>query len=103
MPFHVPAAATRLTNGTTRLGHRRSGAFGSRLVRGLLATTDLDVIVAGRDLLRAQVAVHEVQDGSHSSRATTICVDSQTVTGDQLQALGAFVVVDAAGPFQGGS
>jgi glutamyl-tRNA reductase len=31
-----------------------SGAFGSRLAAGLIATTDFDVLIAGRDLARAE-------------------------------------------------
>ena len=31
-----------------------SGAFGSRLAEGIVATTDLDVVIAGRDLDRAE-------------------------------------------------
>ena len=37
-----------------------TGVFGLRLVRGLVATTDLDVIVAARDLRRTRVLVEEI-------------------------------------------
>jgi len=33
-----------------------AGVFGRRLVEGLLATTDLEVVVAGRDVGRATAA-----------------------------------------------
>jgi hypothetical protein len=73
-----------------------SGAFGGRLVDGLIATSDFAVIVAGRDLARAEAKV-----GGNGARATALQLDIATVTPAVLAATGAFVVVDAAGPFQG--
>jgi hypothetical protein len=73
-----------------------SGAFGGRLVDGLIATSDFDVIVAGRDLARAKARATAC-----GARATALRVDSATVTAQMLTETGAFVVVDAAGPFQG--
>ncbi|HLY91236.1 MAG TPA: saccharopine dehydrogenase NADP-binding domain-containing protein [Acetobacteraceae bacterium] len=77
-----------------------AGAFGRRLVRGLLATTDLEVVVAGRDLARAQSVVDEECVGSRVGRATAVALDTRIATAAQLRDTGAFVVVDAAGPFQ---
>jgi saccharopine dehydrogenase-like NADP-dependent oxidoreductase len=74
-----------------------TGAFGSRLVDGLIATTDLGVIIAGRDLPRAEARA--VVAGT--SRAKALRLDAATITADALRATGAAVVVDAAGPFQG--
>jgi hypothetical protein len=74
-----------------------SGAFGGRLVDGLIATSDFDVIVAGRDLTRAKTKA-----AASGARARALRVDTETVTAQMLAATGAFVVVDAAGPFQGG-
>jgi saccharopine dehydrogenase-like NADP-dependent oxidoreductase len=75
-----------------------SGAFGSRLVEGLIATTDFDVVIAGRHLERA-----EAQAAALGGRARATRLDTATVTADMLAATGDFVVVDAAGPFQGGN
>jgi hypothetical protein len=72
------------------------GAFGGRLVDGLIATTDCDVIVAGRDLARA-----EAQAEALGNRARAVRLDTATVIVEMLAETGAFVVVDAAGPFQG--
>jgi hypothetical protein len=74
-----------------------AGAFGSRLVRGLIATTGLDVIVAGRSLARATAVAAELR----TPRASAIRLDTATVTAEALRQTGALIVVDAAGPFQG--
>ncbi|HZK89354.1 MAG TPA: saccharopine dehydrogenase NADP-binding domain-containing protein [Stellaceae bacterium] len=73
-----------------------SGGFGGRLVDGLVATTDLNVVVAGRDLARATAKA-----APHGERAAALRLDAATVTAAMLAASGAFVVADAAGPFQG--
>ncbi len=78
-----------------------SGEFGSRLVRGLIGQTDLDVIIAGRDASRAEVLARQLADDKTPTRIGTASIDNATVTAEQLRATGAFVVVDAAGPFQG--
>ena len=74
-----------------------AGAFGSRLVRGLIETTEFDVVIAARDVRRAAVRIPP----SAAGRARAIRLDTSTVIAEELSATGAFVVVDAAGPFQG--
>jgi len=74
-----------------------TGAFGSRLVDGLVATTDLGVVIAGRNLARAEARAASI--GAHRVRALRL--DGAAVTADELRATGAFAVIDAAGPFQG--
>jgi saccharopine dehydrogenase-like protein len=73
-----------------------TGAFGGRLVSGLYNTTDLDVVISARDLDRATAAA-----AVHGKRARALRLDAATVETEALRASGAFVVVDAAGPFQG--
>jgi saccharopine dehydrogenase-like protein len=73
-----------------------SGAFGGRLVDGLIATTGLDVVIGGRNLDRAMVRA-----ASLGSRARAARLDAAAVTVDELRATRAFVAVDATGPFQG--
>ena len=73
-----------------------SGAFGSRLADGLAATTDFDVVIAGRDLARAKALAAALGPRVRATR-----LDTAAVTAGELRATGAFVVVDAAGPFQG--
>lgn len=74
-----------------------AGAFGTRLVAGLAAGTDLIVLVAGRDLARAEAVARTVPDG----RGRALRLDATRVDAAQLRALGVRIVVDAAGPFQG--
>ncbi len=76
-----------------------TGGFGERLVRGLVAHTAFDVIIAARDLDRAQ-ALAEALGGAPRLRAVRL--DARRVTAAGLRALGGFALVDAAGPFQGG-
>jgi hypothetical protein len=75
-----------------------SGAFGGRLVDGLIATSNFAVVIAGRELARA-----EAKAASLGARARAMRLDAATATAAALRASGAFVVVDAAGPFQGAS
>ncbi|GEP09554.1 SDR family oxidoreductase [Methylobacterium gnaphalii] len=74
-----------------------SGAFGSRLVAGLVETTTLPVIIAGRNLARAEATARL----HPPSRVQAIRLDAATVAACELTALGLRLVVDAAGPFQG--
>ncbi|MFF8800162.1 MULTISPECIES: DUF4166 domain-containing protein [unclassified Methylobacterium] len=74
-----------------------AGAFGTRLVAGLAAGTDLTVLVAGRDLARAEAVARTVPNG----RGRALRLDATRVDAAQLRALGVRIVVDAAGPFQG--
>jgi hypothetical protein len=73
-----------------------TGAFGGRLVEGLIKTSGFDILIAGRDLTRATAKA-----AAYSARASGLRLDVATVTAEMLTATGAFVVVDAAGPFQG--
>ena len=73
-----------------------AGVFGARLVTGLLETTPLHVIAAGRRAKPlAQLAARSPK------RLTALVLDAGTVTPAMLAATGAFAVVDAAGPYQG--
>ncbi len=57
------AAGGDSLNGAVILVVGGAGAFGSRLVAGLAATTDLRVIVAGRDVAKAEAVARTVPDG----------------------------------------
>lgn len=76
-----------------------TGAFGSRLVRGLVAHSDFAVTIAARDLPRARAFAAELGGGD---RVATVRLDVAGVDAAALRAAGAFAVVDAAGPFQDG-
>ena len=76
-----------------------TGVFGERLVAGLLQTTSFEVVAAARNPGRlARLAARSAAPG----RLTTVALDIRTVTPASLAATGAFVVVDTAGPYQGG-
>ena len=79
-----------------------TGAFGERLVAGLLATTGFDVLVAGRNEQRLDTLVGRCNGPGGRARAASLALDALNVTADTLRATGAFAVVDAAGPYQGG-
>lgn len=74
-----------------------AGSFGRRLVEGLARDGVFRPIVAGRDRARAAAVAAMVP------AATALALDAVTVTPEALRDTGAFVVADAAGPFQGGA
>ena len=74
-----------------------TGAFGRRLVAGLIATTGCTVIIAGRTLAAAEALAGSLPTG----RASALRLDRQAITAAMLAGTGAALVVDAAGPFQG--
>jgi hypothetical protein len=74
-----------------------TGEFGRRLVRGLIETTDIDVVIAARGLARVQAFMAELA----TDRATAAVLDTRTVAPEELRGARAVAVVDAAGPFQG--
>lgn len=69
-------------------------------MRGLLATTDLRVVIAARGRARAQ-ALADALGGP--PRVSAARLDVASVSATALQALGAFAVVDAAGPYYPGA
>lgn len=78
-----------------------SGSFGSRLVRGLAATTPFAVIIAGRNLARSQALAEEMGESYPSGRFEAAVLDTASADAEAIRALTPFAVVDAAGPFQG--
>ncbi len=80
-----------------------TGAFGERLIAGLLHSTGFDIIIAGRNESRPASLVERyngIAGSGNRRRASAMKLDVRTVTPDLLTASGAFVVVDAAGPYQ---
>ncbi len=71
-----------------------AGVFGSRLARGLVGTTDAEVLIAGRDLAKAQAAAKA------TGASGAVALDRSTATPAQIAALAPTLVIDAAGPFQ---
>jgi saccharopine dehydrogenase-like NADP-dependent oxidoreductase len=74
-----------------------TGGFGRRLVEGLVASTDFEVVIAARHVGRGRTLAATLDP----DRVIAIALDRTSVTADILRAHGASIVVDAAGPFQG--
>lgn len=72
-----------------------AGVFGRRLAEGLHASTGAYIILAGRSLERAQQAAVDL------GTPEAIALDRDTATADDIRALRADLIIDAAGPFQG--
>lgn len=70
------------------------GVFGSRLAKGLVRD-GFEVVVAGRNLARAEATAVEV------GAASAVALDTRDLSASDLIGTGADIVVDAAGPFQG--
>lgn len=77
-----------------------AGAFGSRLVERLLATTDYVVVIAGRDPERTTKAAEELSGLHPGFPVEPVVLDGQQVAGAELRALRLWAVIDAAGPYQ---
>ncbi len=71
-----------------------AGTFGRRLAEGLAASSGAEIIIAGRSLARARAAALAL-------RASHAVLDRARASAAEIAALGADIVVDAAGPFQG--
>ena len=71
------------------------GSFGGRLSRRLKDTPDLKVLVGGRTLSKAEALCEK-----YGGNLEPVVFDSKGDLEEQLQALGLWLVVDAAGPFQ---
>ena len=80
-----------------------TGGFGARLVRGLIDQTAFNVIIATRSYERCKAFAAEMNARAESLRAVPVCLDRTSATANDLRVSGADVIVDAAGPFQGGS
>jgi saccharopine dehydrogenase-like NADP-dependent oxidoreductase len=77
------------------------GFFGTRLAQLLSRIEALHVIVAGRDLASAQAVVSPLMPESRA-RLSAASIDARDDRlADKVTALGATVVVNLAGPFQG--
>ncbi len=72
-----------------------AGVFGRRLAEGLRASANARIILAGRSQERAVRAAQEV------GAAGAVSLDRDTADAEALKAIGADLVIDAAGPFQG--
>ncbi|MBI1213520.1 MAG: DUF4166 domain-containing protein [Alphaproteobacteria bacterium] len=77
-----------------------SGAFGSRLVERLAATTDCEIVIAGRTAAKLDAHIAKLRSAYPARAIEGAVLDKNTVPPDRLRALNLNVVVDAAGPYQ---
>lgn len=77
-----------------------TGAFGQRLVEGLLATTEALVLVGGRNPRRHAALIESLKARYGDARLDTLIIDRDNAF-EALREAKPFCVIDAAGPFQG--
>ena len=75
------------------------GAFGSRAAERLAREADLDIIVAGRSLVRAQAAVAALAPTSKATLSAA-AIDAMAPDLVSLGRLAPTIVINASGPFQ---
>src|SRR3982750_4698201 len=77
-----------------------TGAFGGRLIEQLAATTDCELVLAGRTAAKLDAAIAKLKARYPARTIEGAVLDKDTVPPDRLRALALSVVVDAAGPYQ---
>ena len=75
------------------------GAFGSRAAERLAREADLDIIVAGRSLVRAQAAIAALAPTSKAALSAA-AIDAMAPDLASLRPLAPTIVINASGPFQ---
>src|SRR5262249_19539416 len=80
-----------------------TGSFGARLVETLVATTDLDVIVAARGLQRARALAAALHIRYPDRNIETQACHNLLTSAEGLTKLDVWWVVDRAGPFEAGN
>ncbi len=76
------------------------GAFGARIAERLSRDDALDIVIAGRSVERAAALALALR-GNAQARIGHALLDAQRATAADLRALGALVVINVSGPFQG--
>ena len=79
-----------------------TGQFGARLVERLAATTDLDLVIAARDMPRAETLAATLRKRYPERTIETHAFDNTTARAQDLKRLRIWCVADAAGPYQAG-
>lgn len=77
-----------------------AGVFGSRLARLLAQRRSFRLSLGGRSGGKLQSLEHELKGGDAEGDYAFVRIDRDTVTADELRAIGCQIVVDCAGPFQ---
>ena len=77
-----------------------AGAFGRRLAERLAATTECELVLAGRTAAKLDALIARLKAHYPACKVEGAVLDKDTVQPDRLRGLNLNVVVDAAGPFQ---
>ena len=78
-----------------------AGAFGSRIVELLSRLKDVHLLLGGRTQAPLELQLAEVAARGGSARVAVL--DANQINADDLRGLGAHIVINTAGPFQGQS
>lgn len=76
-----------------------TGAFGARIAERLASTTQFDIIIASRDVTRAQGNAQKLSAATERN-IQAVAIDSRTVTPNQLAQIAPDITLNASGPFQ---
>ncbi len=77
------------------------GAFGARIAERLARLADVEVVIAGRSLQRAQGAMAALQAAGARAHVAAVALDALQATEQDLRTLRPDVLIHAAGPYQG--
>lgn len=77
------------------------GAFGAHVAERLARDPGLAIVIAGRSLAKARAAAAGLVATRARARIEPAVLDATQATPEQISELGAKVVVNASGPFQG--
>jgi saccharopine dehydrogenase-like NADP-dependent oxidoreductase len=79
-----------------------TGHFGTRICRRLADLSGSELIIAGRDALRAEVLADELSESNPDTTITARALDQDSPEFEnELCAIRPFVVIHTAGPYQG--
>ncbi len=82
------------------------GVFGRRIVERLAGRSNIEVVIAGRDLDQAQALVCRLRRGqagagpSGCPSLSTVRLDAQSLTATDLSAIQVDILINTVGPFQ---
>lgn len=75
------------------------GVFGSRVAERLARDPDIEIVVAGRDAVRARAAAERLAQPT-GGRTRAVSIDARRPDAARLHELAPAVVINASGPFQ---
>ncbi len=76
------------------------GNFGKRIVEDLSTIKNIEILIAGRDINKAQKLVSELKPGANAQLTTLLINISSKDFSDSLNTISPFLVIHTSGPFQ---